>query len=72
MELKYIDLFCGIGGFHQVLRKLNCKCILACDIDKDCRRSYELNYGIKPVNDVKEINPNELEDFDIICDGFPF
>jgi len=71
MELKYIDLFCGIGGFHQVLRKLNCKCILACDIDKDCRRSYELNYGIKPVNDVKEINADELEDFDIICAGFP-
>lgn len=71
MELKYIDLFCGIGGFHQVLKKLNCKCVLACDIDKDCRKSYKLNYNIEPVKDVKEIIPENLEDFDIICAGFP-
>ena len=29
------------------------------------------NYGIKPVEDVKKINPNELPDFDILTAGFP-
>lgn len=68
---KYIDLFCGIGGFHQALNKLGAKCVLACDIDKDCRVVYKDNYGIEPVNNVKEIDENKLEDFDIICGGFP-
>lgn len=69
--LKYIDLFCGIGGFHQALSKLNAMCILACDIDKPCRSVYNLNYGINPVLDVKKIDEKVLMDFDIICGGFP-
>ena len=69
--LTFIDLFCGIGGFHQALKKLGAKCILACDINKDCREVYLENYGIKPVEDVKKINPSELPDFDILTAGFP-
>ena len=69
--MNFIDLFCGIGGFHQALNKLGAKCVLACDIDKDCRVVYKDNYGIEPVNNVKEIDENKLEDFDIICGGFP-
>lgn len=33
----YIDLFCGIGGFHQAMKNLGGECIFASDIDKDCR-----------------------------------
>jgi len=69
--LTFIDLFCGIGGFHQALKKLGAKCILACDINKDCREVYLDNYGIKPVEDVKKINPIQLPDFDILTGGFP-
>jgi DNA (cytosine-5)-methyltransferase 1 len=69
--LTFIDLFCGIGGFHQALKKLGAKCILACDIDKDCREVYLDNYGLKPVEDVKKITPSELPDFDILTAGFP-
>jgi len=68
---KYIDLFCGIGGFHQALNKIGAKCVLACDIDKDCRVVYKNNYNIEPVSNVKEINENTMEDFDILCAGFP-
>jgi DNA (cytosine-5)-methyltransferase 1 len=70
-SLTYIDLFCGIGGFHQALDDLGAKCILACDIDKDCRINYEINYGIKPVNDIKDIDEHSLPDFDVLCGGFP-
>jgi DNA (cytosine-5)-methyltransferase 1 len=70
--MNYIDLFCGIGGFHQALDKLGCKCVLACDIDKACRENYTLNFGIEPLSDVRKIDPNEIEgDIDIICAGFP-
>ena len=70
-DLTFIDLFCGIGGFHQALHQMGAKCILACDIDKDCRKVYQDNYGIEPVDNVKTIDPTTLPDFDILCGGFP-
>ena len=69
--LKYIDLFCGIGGFHQALSAVGAECVLASDIDKKCCESYKLNYGIDPVNDIKDIDETKINDFDIICGGFP-
>jgi DNA (cytosine-5)-methyltransferase 1 len=68
---KFIDLFCGIGGFHQALHKMGAKCVLACDIDKECRVVYKDNYGIEPVSNVKDIDENTMDDFDILCAGFP-
>ena len=70
-KLKYIDLFCGIGGFHQALSKLGCECVLACDIDKSCQENYKENYHINVVDDVTKIDPSTIPDFDIICGGFP-
>ncbi len=69
--MKFIDLFCGIGGFHQALKNFNTKCILASDNDKNCQKIYKINYNIDVQNDVKKIYPNDIEDFDIICGGFP-
>lgn len=68
--MKFIDLCCGIGGFHQALSNLGMECVLASDIDKDCRKNYELNYGIKPKGDLKEINIPTIPSFDILCAGF--
>ena len=68
---KFIDLFCGIGGFHQALKELGCECLLASDIDKSCQEVYERNYGMRPIGDIKKIDPKTLKDFDILCGGFP-
>jgi len=68
-KLKFIDLCSGIGGFHFGLKKL--KCILACDINKFCRESYETNFNIKCKEDIFDLNVNELCNFDILCAGFP-
>jgi len=70
-SLKFIDLFCGIGGFHQALRKLGGTCVFASDIDKNCQDIYEENYGIRPHGDIKEVNINDIPDFDILTGGFP-
>jgi DNA (cytosine-5)-methyltransferase 1 len=71
--LKFIDLFCGIGGFHQAIKKLNynSKCVIAVDIDKKCRESYKKNYSIEPHDDIKKVDEKTIPDFDILCAGFP-
>jgi DNA (cytosine-5)-methyltransferase 1 len=70
-SLTFIDLFCGIGGFHQALKSMGHKCVFASDIDKKCREIYEKNYGIKVYGDIKEINERDIPKCDVICGGFP-
>ena len=45
--MKFIDLFCGIGGFHVALQQLGHKCVLACDIDKKFRETYQKNFNLE-------------------------
>jgi len=70
-ELKFIDLFCGIGGFHQAFASLGLKCVYASDYDKWARATYKANYGIEPFGDITLLNPQDIPDFDILCAGFP-
>lgn len=70
-NIKFIDLFCGIGGFHTVLKSLGHKCVFASDSDKKCQEVYEDNYNIKPEGDIKKIEAEDIPDFDILCGGFP-
>ena len=70
-SFKFIDLFSGIGGFHQALSSFGSQCVLACDIDAACRKNYKLNYDIEPLSDVKKIDIKTMPDFDILCGGFP-
>lgn len=69
--MKFIDLFCGIGGFHIALSNKDNECVLACDIDKDCREVYKKNFNINPLGDINDIDIKKIPDFDILCAGFP-
>lgn len=70
-SFKFIDLFCGIGGFHQAMKSLGGECVFASDIDEDCRKTYEMNYGITPVGDITKIEAADIPPHDVLCGGFP-
>jgi len=70
-SLKFIDLFCGIGGFHQALTKLGFNCVFASDIDENCRKTYRNNYNLQPEGDITKVQIEQIPSFDILCGGFP-
>jgi len=70
-DMKFIDLCCGIGGFHTALRNLGMTCSLAADIDEECRKTYLANYNVKPVGDLRQIDVEKITGFDVLCAGFP-
>ena len=67
----FIDLFAGIGGFHQALSKFGAKCVFASEWDKHASETYHINYGIKPHGDITVIDEKEIPSHDILCGGFP-
>lgn len=68
---RFIDLFCGIGGFRVALEKEGLECAFSCDIDVQAQKAYQKNFGEKPWGDITEINEREIPKHDILCAGFP-
>ncbi len=69
--MNFIDLFAGIGGFHQVLRNHGMKCVFASELDKNASQTYFKNYDLKPAGDITKISATEIPSHDFLCAGFP-
>jgi len=72
-QIRYIDLFSGLGAFHTAFntRPDTFKCVLACDIDEGARRIYKANYGLEPKSDIRDLDLEAMPDFEVLCAGFP-
>ena len=70
-QVKYIDLFCGMGSFHYSFQKLGFTCVMASDIYKPAKENYKKNYNIDVLGDICDIEPSSIEPYDILCAGFP-
>lgn len=70
-DFTFIDLFSGIGGFHQAMHQLNGKCLLSSEIDNFAIDTYLDNYGIDSNRDVRSIKDSEFPKHDVLCAGFP-
>ena len=85
-DIKFIDLFAGIGGFHYAMHSIGGKCVFASEWDKYARVSYESNFKDISPNlfeadaegntpyfncDINDADPNKIPDFDVLCGGFP-
>jgi len=72
-KIKFIDLFCGLGGFRLAIQEIfkSNNCVFSCDFDTDSQKSYEANFGDKPFGDITKIHENEIPEHDILFAGFP-
>lgn len=78
MNIKYIDLCCGIGGFRVGIERfqqecndaITFECVFSADIKKDALDTYNANFGtnLTPCN-IYDIET--LPEFDMLCAGFP-
>lgn len=76
-NLKFIDLFCGIGGFRIAFEEaceennIRSECVFSSDIDRYCQDSYEANFGERPAGDITSVPETAIPDHDILFAGFP-
>ena len=75
--IRYIDLFCGIGGFRiaaeQIALELGIpiKCFFSSDIDEECQKAYEENFGEKPAGNITTVKAEDVPNHDVLFAGFP-
>lgn len=69
--MRFIDLFAGLGGFHQALASLGHRCVFASELDPNLSELYERNFGLKPAGDIRAVSPKDIPSHDVLCAGFP-
>lgn len=71
MAFKFIDLFCGLGGFRLAFEKMGGECVFSSDIDEPVQKTYAMNFGEVPQGDITKIEAKDIPEHDILCAGFP-
>ena len=74
-QVKYVDLFAGIGGFAAALTALGAQCAQAVERDTSAARVYETNWGHQALGNIVDNNsPTKtvlVGPHDILTAGFP-
>lgn len=77
-DLKFIDLFAGIGGIKIGFENVGFQCVFSNDFDENAKITFDLNFskGFEiekqmVLGDIQKISVTQIPDFDILCGGFP-
>jgi len=71
LPFTFIDLFAGIGGLRLGMERNGGRCVFSCEWDKYAQKTYQTWYGELPEGDIREINPHDIPDHDVLTAGFP-
>ncbi|NLJ97186.1 MAG: DNA cytosine methyltransferase [Clostridiales bacterium] len=70
--MKVASFFAGVGGIDVGFEKAGFKVIWANEYDKHAASTYKLNFNNELiVDDIKNVNTNDIPDFDVMLAGFP-
>lgn len=68
-------MFAGIGGFREGLARAGgFVCVGHCELDRNAERSYRALFDTKGewyCEDIRNAEPEQLPEFDLLCGGFP-
>lgn len=70
-QLKFIDLFAGIGGIRIPFDELGYKCVFSSEWDQKACETYQANFGEMPAGDITKIDEKDIPPFDVCLAGFP-
>lgn len=77
-EIKFIDLFAGIGGIRLGLERAlkaagyKTRCVFTSEIKECAIKVLKQNHPKEEIcGDITKINENDIPDFDFLCAGFP-
>lgn len=75
MQLTFIDLFSGIGGFRRGMEVEGHKCVGHCEWDKYADTSYRAIHDVKEgewfCGDIRKANADDIPKCDVWCFGAP-
>ena len=70
-NIKFIDLFAGIGGTRLGYERAGAHCVFTSEWDRFAQTTYKANYKDEVHGDINKIETSEIPDFDILLAGFP-
>ncbi len=68
---RFIDLFCGIGGFRLAFERAGARCVFSSDWDRFSQQTYAANFGEVPHGDIHQVAVADIPAHDILCGCFP-
>ena len=72
-NMKFIDLFAGVGGFRYGLTKANkkFKCVWSNEWNTYANSVYRHRFGSCDDNDIRTVPAGSIPDHELLCAGFP-
>ena len=72
-SFSFIDLFAGIGGLRRAMEGVGGRCVFTSEWDRFAQQTYHANFpDNRPIaGDIREVDPEDIPDHDVLVAGFP-
>jgi len=72
-SFSFVDLFAGIGGLRKAMEGAGGRCVFTSEWDRFAQQTYHANFpDNRPIaGDIREVDPQDIPDHDVLVAGFP-